>query len=147
MSALKKPSRTVRHIGSTCLANFGYSRDKRPDRPQVSMGLLTSREGILLAHLLFPGRQSDARAMAEASNDFRARLNLGSFVVAADRGTVSGANLQALRDEDIRYVIAGRLRRSKGSEALGPGRQVQERHAPAGSQGDSREGNEPTSSA
>ena len=104
--------------GPEGLASYGFSRDKRGDRPQVNLGLLTSREGIPLAHWLFPGRQSDVRSMAEASKDFRTRLNLGSFVVVADRGMVSGANLQALRDEGIRYVIAERLRRSKASEAL-----------------------------
>ena len=64
---------------------------------QVNLGLLTSREGIPLAHWLFPGRQSDVRSMAEASREFRSRLPLGSFVVVADRGMVSEANLEALQ--------------------------------------------------
>ena len=105
-------------MGPEGLASFEYLRDKRGDRPQVNLGLLTSREGTPLAHWLFPGRQSDVRSMAEASQDFRARLNLGSFVVVADRGMVSDANLQALRDDGVDYVIAERLRRSKASEAL-----------------------------
>jgi len=105
-------------VGPEGLASYGFSRDKRPDRPQVNLGLLTSREGIPLAHWLFPGRQSDVRSMAEASQDFRTRLNLGSFVVVADRGMVSDSNLQALRDDGVDYVIAERLRRSKASEAL-----------------------------
>ncbi len=105
-------------VGPEGLASFGYSRDKRGDRPQVNLGLLTSREGIPLAHWLFPGRQSDVRSMAEASRDFRSRLNLGSFVVVADRGMVSDSNLQALRVDGVEYVIAERLRRSKASEAL-----------------------------
>lgn len=105
-------------VGPESLASFGYSRDKRGDRSQVNLGLLTSREGIRLAHWLFPGRQSDVRSMAEASRDVRSRLNLGSFVVVADRGMVSDSNLQALRDDGVDYVIAERLRRSKASEAL-----------------------------
>jgi len=56
--------------------------------------------------------------MAEASREFRDRLGLGSWVVVADRGMVSAANLQALQDEKIEYVIAERLRRSTANAAL-----------------------------
>lgn len=100
------------------LASFGFSRDKRGDRPQANLALLTSREGLPLGHWLYPGKQSDVRSMAEASREFRARLGLGSFVVVADRGMVSAANLEALRAEGIEYVIAERLRRSTANEAL-----------------------------
>lgn len=100
------------------LASFGFSRDKRGDRPQANLALLTSREGLPLGHWLYPGRQSDVRSMAEASREFRDRLGLGSFVLVADRGMVSAANLQALQDEGIEYVIAERLRRSTANEAL-----------------------------
>jgi len=100
------------------LASFGFSRDKRGDRPQANLALLTSREGLPLGHWLYPGRQSDVRSMAEASREFRDRLGLGSFVVVADRGMVSAANLEALRSEGVEYVIAERLRRSTANAAL-----------------------------
>jgi transposase len=68
------------------LASFGFSRDKRGDRPQANLALLTSREGLPLGHWLYPGKQSDVKSMAEASREFRDRLAFGSFVVVADRG-------------------------------------------------------------
>ena len=105
-------------VGPEGLAGFGFSRDKRGDRPQVNLGLLTSCEGYPLGHWLYPGRQSDVKSMALASREFRERLSLGSFVVVADRGMVSRANLEALRDEHIPYVIAERLRRKASHEAL-----------------------------
>lgn len=104
--------------GPEGLASFGYSRDKRSDRPQVNLALLTSREGFPLSHWVFPGRQADVRSMQEASLEFRSRLGLGSFVVISDRGTISEANLERLRDEGIDYIIAERLRRKTTFEAL-----------------------------
>jgi hypothetical protein len=104
--------------GPEPIASFGFSRDKRGDRPQANLALLTSREGLPLGHWLYPGKQSDVRSMAEASREFRDRLGLGSFVVVADRGMVSAANLEALREKGIEYVIAERLRRSTANEAL-----------------------------
>jgi hypothetical protein len=100
------------------LASFGFSRDKRGDRPQANLALLTSREGLPLGHWLYPGKQSDVRSMAEASREFRDRLGLGSLKVVADRGMVSAANLDALRADGIEYVIAEQLRRSTANEAL-----------------------------
>jgi hypothetical protein len=105
-------------VGPGGLASFGYSRDKRGDRPQANLALLTSREGLPLGHWLYPGKHSDVRSMAEASREFRNRLGLGSFVLVADRGMVSAANLQALRDDEVEYVIAERLRRSTANAAL-----------------------------
>jgi hypothetical protein len=105
-------------VGPEELASFGFSRDKRGDRPQANLALLTSREGLPLGHWLYPGRQADVRSMAKASLDFKARLGLGSFVVVADRGMVSHDNLQALQDDGIPYVIAERLRCSTANAAL-----------------------------
>jgi hypothetical protein len=105
-------------IGPEGLASFGYSRDKRSDRPQVNLALLNSREGYPLSHWGFPGRQADAKSMQEASKEFRPPLTLGSFVVVSDRGTIGEANLERLRDEGIEYIIAERLRRKTTFEAL-----------------------------
>jgi len=105
------------------LASCSYSRDKRGDRPQAKLALLTSREGLPLGHWLYPGKQSDVRSMAEATREFRARLPLGSLKVVADRGMLSAANLQALQEEKLKFIIAERLRRNTAEEALSrPGR-------------------------
>lgn len=55
--------------------------------------------------------------MALASAEFRERLALGSFVVVADRGMVSQANLEALREDGIDHIISERVRRKASHEA------------------------------
>ena len=94
------------------LASFGFSRDKRGDRPQANLALLTSREGLPLGHWLYPGKQSDVRSMAEASREFRARLGLGSFVVVADRGMISAETIAALERLGMEYILDARERSS-----------------------------------
>ena len=45
--------------GPEGLAERGYSRDKRPDRVQLMIGLAMTREGIPVAHHVFPGNTAD----------------------------------------------------------------------------------------
>ena len=51
------------------LASFGYSRDRRPDQQrQLCLGVVVTREGIPVAHLLLPGRTADPRRSGRRSD-------------------------------------------------------------------------------
>jgi hypothetical protein len=43
----------------------GYSRDHRPDCPQVCLGLVVSPEGLPLAYEVFPGNRTDVTTLPE----------------------------------------------------------------------------------
>lgn len=108
--------------GPSGLAAYEYSAS-RPDLLQVRMGLLTSREGLPLSHWLFPGDQADMTSFAQAAQHVRTQLPVGHFTVVADRGMVSEANLQALEQAQIPYIVGVRLRWHVAKEALAsPGR-------------------------
>ncbi len=100
------------------LAQFGYSRDKRPDRRQFILGLLTSQEGLPLAHVLMPGSTSDLAAMQEAISWISSSLPVSEVIVVADRGMVSTDNLKALEGAHIRYIVGTRLRHLSTRKAL-----------------------------
>jgi hypothetical protein len=51
------------------LAEFGFSKDKRPDRVQIMVGVLMSRDGFPIAHEVFPG--NTARSKPLWYNNFR----------------------------------------------------------------------------
>ena len=42
---------------------FGYSRDRRPDRPQVVLGLLCTSDGLPIAHHVFAGNTADVSTL------------------------------------------------------------------------------------
>ena len=53
--------------GRCCeLARFGYSRDGRPDRPQIVFGLLCAAEGCPVAVEVFEGDIGDPKTLADA---------------------------------------------------------------------------------
>jgi transposase len=55
--------------GSPGLAERGYSRDKRSDLKQVIIGLVMTREGIPVAHHVFPGNTADITVFRYAVAD------------------------------------------------------------------------------
>jgi len=95
------------------LVSFGYSRDKRPDRRQLALGVVVTREGIPVAHLVLPGRTADPEAFREAISHLEKKLGLRRVVVVCDRGMVSKGNLAALKEAGLSYIVAIRMRKEK----------------------------------
>jgi len=104
--------------GPPGLARFGYSRDKRSDRPQVVLGLFVTPEGYPLFHVVFPGNTSDVSAFRQAMDELRSRLPVGEVIVVVDRGMVSEANLAALRSAGVGYIAGIRMRHLTTREVL-----------------------------
>jgi len=101
--------------GPEGLAERGYSRDKRPDLRQVIIGLVMSREGIPIAHHVFPGNTADIEVFRYAVADLRRRFAVRRVIVVADRGVVSEPLLEALDREGIGYIVGLPLRKWKAA--------------------------------
>jgi len=84
--------------GRCCpLARHGYSRDHRPDRPQVVFGLLTDVEGRPLAVEAFAGNTADP-ATLEAQLDKLRAAGLEEVILVGDRGMLTAARIERLRE-------------------------------------------------
>jgi transposase len=92
---------------------FGYSRDKRSDRPQIVLGLLVTGDGIPIAHHVFAGNTADVSTLPGVLDDLRARFGVGRICVVADRGFISTANINKLNADGFDHVLATRLHRDK----------------------------------
>ena len=90
---------------------FGYSRDHRPDHPQVVIGLLCTGDGMPIAHRVFPGGTNDASTLPGVLEDLQTRFGVGRICVVADRGLITAANVNAVADAGFDHVLATRLRR------------------------------------
>lgn len=97
---------------------FGYSRDKRPDRPQVMIGLLVTGDGIPIAHHVFPGNTNDSATLADVLKDLQERFGVGPIAVVADRGLISENNLAEVEAAGFDHVLATRLHRDDDVEAV-----------------------------
>jgi len=100
--------------GSKCqLARFGYSRDHRPDKKQILLGLLVTNEGLPIAHKVFCGNRADKTTVVEVISELKSKFKLQRCIFVGDRGLVSPDNIKALEEAGFEYIIAMRKRRSK----------------------------------
>ena len=95
------------------LAEYGYSKDHRPDRLQVVLGLLMSRDGMPVDHHVFLGNTADIAAFRHAIADLRRRFSIRRVVIIADRGVVSERLLAELEEDGMEYIVGMPLRRWK----------------------------------
>ncbi len=86
-------------------AKRGYSRDGRPDCPQICIGLVTSREGLPLAFEIFDGNRVDVTTTQEMVQIMEAKYGKANRVWVIDRGMVSEDNLAYLRSTGARYLV------------------------------------------
>lgn len=106
-------------LGPAPLGCQGYSRDHRPDAPQVLVGVAMV-DGLPVSHTVFAGNRRDSTTVQEVIADLRERFGLGRFVFVGDRGMKSAASLTALEGEGLGYLMAEQGRRNpRMEEALG----------------------------
>ena len=85
--------------GSCCeLAARGYSRDGKKSRPQIEYGLLTDRQGRPVAIRVFAGNTAGPTAFIEAVEVVRTKFNIGELTLAGDRGMITSARIEALKE-------------------------------------------------
>ena len=85
--------------GRACpLAAFGHSRDGKRGKAQIEYGLLTDPQGCPVAIRVFPGNTADPTAFSEIVEVVRERFGLSELVMVGDRGMITSARIEALRE-------------------------------------------------
>jgi transposase len=74
----------------------GYSRDHRPDLPQLVLGVAVDRKGWPVSWEVFPGNTADPEAFEAMIAKMRTRFRIGRVVVVADRGMIEKKSLEPL---------------------------------------------------
>jgi transposase len=86
-------------------AQWGYSRDHRPDCKQVCIALVVSREGLPLGYEVFEGNRHDVTTVAEMVTKIESQYGRADRIWVMDRGMVSEENLEFLRSGNRRYIV------------------------------------------
>jgi hypothetical protein len=91
------------------LRQRGHSRDEKPDRRQIVVGLATDQSGLPIVSEVFSGETNDALTVVPMLERLRG-LGLTNVVWVTDRGMASEDNLAAVRAAGLDYVIGVKLR-------------------------------------
>jgi transposase len=88
------------------LAAFGYSRDKKPSKAQIVIGLLTTAEGEPLAVHVYEGNTADPVTVPEQVHMLQTRFGITELVFVGDRGMVKAKGKHTLTTAGFRYITA-----------------------------------------
>ena len=86
-------------------ARRGYSRDHRPDCLQLLLAVVVTPEGFPLSYEVLPGNVRDAATLEAALEAIERQHGKARRIWVFDRGVVSEANLEKLRQRGAQYVV------------------------------------------
>src|SRR5260370_241733 len=94
--------------GRCCeLAQHGYSRDHRGDRPQIVIGQMCTADGCPVAVEVFEGNTADPVTLSAQIDKLKQRFHLQRVVMVGDRGLLTSARIeQTLRPTGLDWITA-----------------------------------------
>jgi transposase len=101
--------------GGETIGQYGHSKDHRPDRKQMVVGLILDGQGRPVCCELWPGNTADVTTLMPIIDRLKRRFHIQTICVVADRGMISRETIRQLQasDRDVRYLLGARLRSVK----------------------------------
>jgi len=91
------------------LAAFGYNRDKKKGKMQITIGLITNNEGFPLKIQVFEGNTNDHKTVNEQILSIKKSFGAKNMILVGDRGMRIRLNLEELTEEEkqgVSYISA-----------------------------------------
>jgi len=101
-------------FGDKCkLGKYGYSRDHRPDKKQITIGVgeLTEPINVPIGFTVNKGNLHDTKHFVDTYQQIKRKLKSGSLVVF-DKGAHSKENLDLILADKMKYLTAKKLNTS-----------------------------------
>ena len=90
---------------SCSISSNGYSRDKRPDKEQIVIGVVTSYEGYPIKHYVFTGDTKDEKTVKEVVKGLKKEFNIEQTTFVGDRGMITKLNLEDISEKGFNYIM------------------------------------------
>ena len=87
----------------------GFSKDNKPQQPQIVIGLLTTRAGFPVMHEVFEGNTFEGNTMLSVIQRFQARFGDAKPIIVADAAMLSQKNMQQLNHDGYQFIVGARL--------------------------------------
>ena len=118
--------------GGETFGRYGKSKDHRPDRKQMVVGLVLDNDGYPVCSEMWPGNASDLKSLVPVVERLKSRFRVGEVCVVADAGMISAATIEGIEQRRWSYILGVRMRQSKEAkeEVLGRAGRYEEVHPP-----------------
>lgn len=101
-------------FGNKCpIAKYGYSRDHRPDKKQITVGVseLSAPINVPIGMTVREGNVNDQVHFTDTFDQIKDRLRIGSIIVM-DQGANRKLNLDRIEDRKLNYVTSRQINKS-----------------------------------
>ena len=93
----------------------GHSKEKRTDRPLLTLGLVLDASGFVKRSQIFAGNISEVKTLKGILEGLGAPAN---SLIVIDRGICSEENIEWLKSQDYRYLVVSRERNRACLESM-----------------------------
>lgn len=90
----------------------GFSKDNKPQQPQVVIGMLVTQSGFPISYEVFPGNTFEGKTMLPILEEFLSGHKNTKPIVVADAAMLSEERLSELKEKKISYIVGARLANS-----------------------------------
>jgi transposase len=94
---------------SDALRKPGFSKDNKSQQPQILVALMVTQDGFPIAYEVFAGNTFEGHTMLPVIESFIEKHKVEHFTVVADAAMISAANINALQQAGIHYIVGARL--------------------------------------
>lgn len=88
----------------------GFNKDGKHQQPQIMIGLLISSHGYPIGYQIFEGNTSETKTLIPVLEYFQQRFSIDKPIVIADAALLSQNNIDALKNENYKYILGGRIK-------------------------------------
>ncbi len=101
--------------GGETIGAYGLSKDHRPDRKQMVIGVILDEQGRPICCEMWPGNTTDVKTLIPIVDRLRGKFNINHICIVADRGMISKDTVAELRKSvrSVSYILGVRMRTVK----------------------------------
>ena len=87
----------------------GFSKDNKPNQPQVVIGLIVTHEGFPVSYEVFEGGVFEGHTFIPTICNFKKTYKVETLTVVADAAMISLDNVESLIENHLSYIVGARV--------------------------------------
>lgn len=87
----------------------GFSKDNKPQQPQIVIGLVVNRDGYPILVELFSGKTFEGHTILPVIKTLKARHSIKTLTIVADAAMLSLDNTKDINEANLNYIVGARL--------------------------------------